>query len=505
MELCEQNSTCFEDDTVSVTAYRAFGISYLYPWQRIVIANIMDAFENFDGSEFANQIVLLPTGAGKSFCFLVPALLLKGATLVIYPLLALMSDQKRKMDEAGIESVIFKGGQSRQEREENFQKIKSGTKVIVANPEVLQNPYLLARLSECDIAHIAVDEAHCVSEWGDSFRPAYLGLGSVIRTLRQKSGHHVVVTAFTATASDNVLSRVCEVLFEGQAHIVRGDCDRPNIFYSVINCFCKKKEALRLAFTEQKPLIIFCGTRSRSEDMAREIAACYDKGKVRFYHAGLSREQKTSTEKWFFESEDGILCATCAYGMGVDKKNIRTVVHLEPSPTVESYVQEAGRAGRDGKESSAILLWSPEDTRNFMQNNVRQNDRSRYMAFYAQAVTCRRQILMKALGAENIVCSGCDVCRRGERSPFAQDAEFAFSYIRSHRKLYTSDELIQRLAEKFNEKDIGIFKINAWEHSDCAKILQELKEENLVNACPFPWKDKITVAEKKSEKLTSRT
>ena len=253
------------------------------------------------------QIVLLPTGAGKSLCFLTPALLLKGPTLVIYPLLALMADQKRRMDSGGIESVIFRGGQSPQEREENFAKIKNGAKIIIANPEVLQNKSIVKELAACNIQHIAIDEAHCVSEWGDSFRPAYLTLGKIIEELGCKT-----VTAFTATASPQVLSRVSQVLFGGQSHIVRSDADRSNIRYNVIYAAAKKREAFRLALTEQKPLLIFCGTRAKSEDMARELALYMGCDKVKFYHAGLEKAEKTATEEWFFGKTDAVLCCTCA-------------------------------------------------------------------------------------------------------------------------------------------------------------------------------------------------
>ena len=200
---------CDDDiDYVTKAAQDAFGITYLFPWQRIVIANILDASswkkQSFSGDlreePPKNQIVLLPTGAGKSLCFLTPALILPGATLVLYPLLALMADQKRRIDEGGLESVIFRGGQTLEEREENFKQIKNGARIILANPEVLQNKNLITRLKECNISHIAIDEAHCVSEWGDSFRPAYLTLGKIIKELDVP-----VVTAFTATASPEVL------------------------------------------------------------------------------------------------------------------------------------------------------------------------------------------------------------------------------------------------------------------------------------------------------------
>ena len=345
----------YEKDYVTEEAKKAFGITYLYPWQRIVIGNILEPDENNN-----RQIVLLPTGAGKSLCFLTPALLLKGPTLVIYPLLALMSDQKRRMQEGNLKCVEFRGGQSEEERNLNFETIKQGAQIILANPEVLQSQTLVERLSHCNIQHIAIDEAHCVSEWGDSFRPSYLALGKIIDKINPP-----VVTAFTATASPPVLDRISEILFHGKSHVVKSDFDRPNIHYYVRNAYAKKREAFRLAVTEQKPLIIFCGTRAKSEDMARELSEYLGRDKVRFYHAGLEREEKTEVEKWFYGKTDAVLCCTVAFGMGVDKKDIHTVIHLEPSANAENYLQESGRAARDGSIGKALLLWSPEDSVHF--------------------------------------------------------------------------------------------------------------------------------------------
>ncbi|MBR4375363.1 MAG: ATP-dependent DNA helicase RecQ, partial [Treponema sp.] len=337
----DETSECefYEDEAVR-TARNAFGVRFLFPWQRIVISNILDSAkniqsdssfaDNFDDDEFCRgrQIVLLPTGAGKSMCFLVPSLILPGATLIFYPLLALMADQKRRMDEADISCVVLKGGQSEIEREEIFRKIEgkdgSPAKVILANPEVLQNEKILARLSKCDISHVAIDEAHCACEWGDTFRSAYLTLGKIIGKLGVK-----IVTAFTATASPVVLKRVGEIIFDGHFHLVRGDSDRANIHYSVLHAYAKEKAALECALKMKKPMIIFCGTRGRTENMARILLEVFGREKIRFYHAGMTKEEKHSVEKWFFDSDDGILTATCAYGMGMDKGNIYSVVHLD--------------------------------------------------------------------------------------------------------------------------------------------------------------------------------
>ena len=559
------------DDDVLVAAKRAFGISYLYPWQRLVIANIIDAYRsrkaetndagaaeadgiatdanndgdqksndgsttdaaethdittdavNEDAAEYGRQIVLLPTGAGKSLCFLVPALLLDGPTLIIYPLLALMADQKRRMEEGGIDNVTFRGNQSAEERTENFNKIKAGTKIILANPEVLQNEALVARLSGCAIAHVAIDEAHCVSEWGDSFRPSYLTLGNIIKKLGSP-----LVTAFTATASPQVLSRIAEVLFDGSARIVRSESDRPNIRYRVEYSCCKKHTALMLAHTEQKPMIIFCGTRVRAEDTARDLTICYGKEAARFYHAGLEKSEKDEIEKWFYDKIDAVLCATCAYGMGVDKKDIRTIVHIDAPNTAEQYIQEAGRSGRDGKDANAILLWSPADTARF--SRFPKGSREYAMKEFAETKSCRRQVLLDALGAEQAVCSGCDICdaekkieagkkmfrtmppykkiyhlARARFFPAERDEDFALRFIANHRNAYTKIELEGMLLPLLNERSQKICGLNTWEHDTVSELVFQLEKSGRICIKAFPWKGKVGIVRGEKSKIWKKS
>lgn len=481
----------YEKDYVTEEAKKAFGITYLYPWQRIVIGNILEPDENNN-----RQIVLLPTGAGKSLCFLTPALLLKGPTLVIYPLLALMSDQKRRMQEGNLKCVEFRGGQSEEERNLNFETIKQGAQIILANPEVLQSQTLVERLSHCNIQHIAIDEAHCVSEWGDSFRPSYLALGKIIDKINPP-----VVTAFTATASPPVLDRISEILFHGKSHVVKSDFDRPNIHYYVRNAYAKKREAFRLAVTEQKPLIIFCGTRAKSEDMARELSEYLGRDKVRFYHAGLEREEKTEVEKWFYGKTDAVLCCTVAFGMGVDKKDIHTVIHLEPSANAENYLQESGRAARDGSIGKAILLWSPEDSVHFSRYG--KGSRERVMKEFAEAYTCRRQILLDALKGEQAACDGCDVCINKKGADFAWDAELALKFIRRHRKMFNWMEMTEKLQEVFNRHDEKTFGMHIWDGQDIERILFQLKRKRLIRTCLWPWFGKIDCAGKKQKPLST--
>ena len=508
------------DDIVTLTAFKNFGIRYLYPWQRLVVANILEAYsyqkhaeeyleegDNNDSFCKGRQIVLLPTGAGKSLCFQIPALLLDGPSLIIYPLLALMTDQQRRMEEGCLRSVIFRGGQSEEERKENFRKIREGAQIILANPEVLQSKPLLEQLKETGIKHIAIDEAHCVSEWGDSFRPAYLGLGEVIKTLNPP-----VITAFTATASPEVLSRVSEILFDGQAHIVRSESDRKNIIYYVRYAAAKKKEALMLAYSEQRPMIIFCGTRNKSEDMARELNLCFGEGTARFYHAGLDKAEKDETEKWFYDSTDGILCATCAYGMGVDKKNIKTVVHIEASATAEAYIQEAGRGGRDGSIARAILLWSPEDSLNY--SVYKKGSREAALREFAETDSCRRQVLLDALGAEQAVCSGCDlfdkrraeaaaaenpgkktlkIFRRPDRHKNLSDWQQAYDIIRKARNYYSEEEIETELFERMNTRARTLLGLNIWTHKDTVEVVKQLKDSGRIELDNFLWKGRLRI------------
>ena len=513
----ENNETIEEisDDFVTQTAYKNFGIKYLYPWQRLVVANILEAYdyhknisdyedrgEADDSFCKGRQIVLLPTGAGKSLCFQIPALLLDGPSLIIYPLLALMSDQQRRMEEGSLRSVTFRGGQTDEEREENFRKIREGAQIILANPEVLQSEKLLNQLKEVGIKHIAIDEAHCVSEWGDSFRPSYLGLGNVIKVINPP-----VITAFTATASPTVLSRVAEILFEGNAHVVRSESDRKNILYYVRYAAAKKKEALMLAKTEQRPMIIFCGTRNKAEDMAQELNVCFGRGTARFYHAGLEKSEKDEIEKWFYDSTDGVLCATCAYGMGVDKKNIKTVVHLEPSATAEAYIQEAGRGGRDGSIAKAILLWSLEDSLNY--SVYKAGSREAALRDFAETTDCRRQVLLDALGAEQAVCSGCDLCdarkleaetgKKTKSEP--SDWQMAFNIIKRSRNYYSEDDIEAELYEKMNERTRQVLGLNIWTHNDTVDIVRQLKHSGRVELDNFLWKGRLRIRKNKKNKV----
>lgn len=510
----------YSNDLVARTAFESFGIKYLFPWQRLVISNILEAFEKEPDAEIpvnedsylkGRQIVLLPTGAGKSLCFLVPAILLPGITLIIYPLLALMTDQQRRMTEGSLQAVMFRGGQSEEEREDFFARLKDGrAKVIIANPEVLQSKPLLEKIKNLGIVHIAIDEAHCVSEWGDSFRPSYLTLGQVIENLNPP-----VITAFTATASPPVLQRVSEILFSGIAHVVRSECDRQNIHYYVKKASVKEKEVILLCQQMERPLIVFCGTRNKTEHMARELNMCYGKGFARFYHAGLEKSEKEETEKWFYHSKDGVLCATCAYGMGVDKKNIKTVVHLDAPQTAEAYIQEAGRGGRDGSVAKAVLLWSGEDS--LRTSQFPPSSRERALHDFAETTECRRQVLLDSLGGEKAVCSGCDLCdnRKKEeewksrkilprfkhtltKRKELSDGEYVFQLIKKNRRFYSAGDLESILYEHMNNISRKIIGKRIWSQNEVLDIVKDLEIGGKIKLSSFLWKNCYTTVNRKN-------
>lgn len=510
-------------DFVAHTATDTFGIKYLFPWQRLVIANILDAVEaekalkfsqydelsenmfDEDGVLRGRQIVLLPTGAGKSLCFQIPALLLDGPTLIVYPLLALMGDQLRSMKERGLDPVYFRGGQSTEEREAQYRRLE-GTdgrpraKLIIANPEVLANTEILERIAAQKPSHLAIDEAHCVSEWGDSFRPAYLELDKIIKKLDPPA-----VTAFTATASPIVLARIAEVLFDGSAHIVRGDSDRPNIIYSVNHCRSKDAALIREVATRKRPLVIFCATRGGTERSANLLRNTFNDTDIRFYHAGLQKNEKLEVEAWFHSHTRAILTTTCAWGMGIDKKDVRTVIHRDPPPTVEAYTQEAGRGGRDGTIAEAVLLWSPADRKRIERLNETQHTRAMRIADFAESGRCRREVLLEALGetratadsagGEQIACSGCDICD-GKARQSALDSEIVLDFINKNRRCYSREEIIENLYEAGNRICREKYGVSVWKKADFMGILAEFEKEGLIKEKEkWPWKNKMTITE----------
>ena len=505
-----------------------FGLSYLFPYQRLVVANILEAAQAAglalhwpgvqtaaakNGAEEAagevsaaaeeisdrpclgRQIVILPTGAGKSLCFQFPAMIIDGPTLVIYPILSLMADQKRRLEERGFSPVVLRGGQTREERDEIKRKLESGeSKFIIANPDVLLTPHVTAMLEKMHIVHIVIDEAHCVSEWGESFRPAYLEINKIIAAARAP-----LVTAFTATASAPVLEKIKKYIFgDLEAMQIVGNPDRPNIFYSAKGCIARDMAVRDLLIQNSRPAIVFCSSRSGTEKLARYLRISLGEmgmdwhSEIRFYHAGLSREEKAGVERWFMENNRAVLCATCAYGMGVDKADVRTVIHRDCAPSVEAYLQEAGRAGRDGAQSTAILLWGPDDDIGLRRAKT-PADRERLAGLLAYARgtdKCRRQALVQMLNydanGESPPSLCCDVCEG--RAAALQDAlreeASVMDFFRRNKRRYTAGEAASILSQT------GKIRGNPlWSEHEAKRVIDHLiKNGRLSRSSAIFWK-----------------
>lgn len=405
-------------DPLNEIAEKHFGVKYLFPYQRLVISNILEITSGENPDFPSCQIVILPTGAGKSLCFMLPAILIKKPTLIIFPLLSLMTDQKRRLDEAGLETAVLKGGQDKSTRKDIFNGIENGKyKVILTNPETLNTESVISLLKGNSeggkIGHVVIDEAHTVSEWGDSFRKSYLETGRLIDALEPDA-----VTAFTATASENILERLTSIIFSGKnINMISANPDRTNIKYSVIKTISREHDLIRLVEKCEKPAVIFCSSRVSAELTASLLIKKSNIKEVKFYHAGLEASEKKDVEKWFFSSSDGVLSSTCAYGLGVDKSNIRTVIHRELPGSVESYLQESGRGGRDRKQAYAVALFSESDRKRIeiFQSEIQKIRYKNLLEFADSEKTCRRKILLKSLSAETDYCEGCDICDKSFR------------------------------------------------------------------------------------------
>ncbi len=383
-----------------------FGFGSFRPGQAEVVAAVAAG---------RNTLAIMPTGGGKSLCFQLPALMRDGVTVVISPLIALMRDQVRALTEAGVEAGALTSGNTDEETESVFQRLDEGRlRLLYIAPERLAATGTMALLRRINTTLIAVDEAHCVSQWGHDFRPDYLRIGDLRRTLK------VPLAAFTATADAETRDEIVARLFDGHAPdiFLRG-FDRPNIHLA----FAVKNEPRRqiLDFAAARPGqsgIVYCGTRAKTETLA---AALRDNGQSALaYHAGMEAEARRLAETRF-QREDGlIVCATVAFGMGIDKPDIRWVAHADLPKSVESYYQEIGRSGRDGAPAETLTLYGPEDIR-FRRTQIDEGlappdrkaaDHTRLNALLgiAEATACRRQRLLGYFGETADPCGNCDLC-----------------------------------------------------------------------------------------------
>ncbi len=400
------------------------GITSLRPFQELIIFSIMESIEKKANTPL---LATLPTGGGKSLCFTLPALMIDGITIIVYPIKALMHDQHSYFLSKNINAVCLEGGMSKEAIEEAFKKLRTKqAKILITNIEMLSSYNILLRLRALPVMLFVVDEAHTVITWGETFRQAYLKIGQVAKFLGSR-----VILAFTATTNDYINKRLKEVLFLNQDyHFIQGGSNRSNLIFHVKVVISKRAEIIKiLKEKERLPALIFVSRRKDAEILQPFFSGLFN---TKYYHAGLDSAKKLEIEDWFYKSKDGLLIATCAYGMGVNKKNIRTVIHYSLPDNATDYLQESGRGGRDGRPSHAFAL-------------IDERERSELKALFLKK-KCIRASLIQALGQSyGDSCTGCSFCLDENIYDYAY-AERVIAFVRRRIVPITYGKLLSRIS-----------------------------------------------------------
>lgn len=381
---------------------------------------IVDAL--LDGRD---ALCIMPTGAGKSMCYQIPALLFDGVTIVVSPLISLMKDQVGSLVQSGVPAAYINSSLSYPQFLRVLSNVEHGKyKIIYVAPERLLTDGFLDACKKIKISMVAVDEAHCVSQWGQDFRPSYLKIISFVESLANRP----IVGAFTATATNDVKEDIKKILrLENPFEITTG-FDRPNLFFGVIKSSSKDEKLIDFIRERgDRSGIVYCATRKNVESVCELL--CDNGFSAARYHAGLDEYERRKNQEDFVFDRKNIMVATNAFGMGIDKSNVTYVIHYNMPKNIESYYQEAGRAGRDGGEADCILLYSPKDVRlnRFMIENSEGNDeltieeneqirerdfeRLKYMTFYSTTNDCLRGFILRYFGGEKkAYCGKCSNC-----------------------------------------------------------------------------------------------
>ena len=396
-----------DDSAVHTILRTVFGFETFRPNQETIVGNILNRKDVF---------AVMPTGGGKSLCYQLPALLMEGTAVVISPLISLMKDQVDAAKENGIAAVFMNSSLDQQEMSDIERRLKTNqVKLLYIAPERFALPQFIETLKDIPVSLFAIDEAHCISEWGHDFRPDYLSLSAIPSLFPG-----VPVAAFTATATEKVQQDIIRKIGLRTPHVVRASFNRPNLFYQVL-----PKSGVELQLQEflqeheGESGIVYRTTRDAVTATARFLASCGIKALP--YHAGLSVEEREKNQEAFNKDEVSVIVATIAFGMGIDKSNVRFVVHADLPRHLEAYYQETGRAGRDGEPAHCLLYFSRGDIpkiRYFIDKMEDDGERRIAMEKLNQTVrfashnVCRRKQLLSFFGEAYLEnnCNACDIC-----------------------------------------------------------------------------------------------
>ncbi len=436
------------DDAIQLLR-RVYGYDSFRPPQDQIVSSILKGRDCF---------VLMPTGAGKSICFQVPAMLRKGVGLIVSPLISLMKDQVDALKQNGVSAACYNSSLTTLEARKVMTSLEAGElDLLYVSPERLMLPDFQEKLATIDLALFAIDEAHCVSQWGHDFRPEYVQIGRL-----RSQFPHIPFVALTATADEITRRDILERLSLKDPEIFISGFDRPNIRYNVV----EKSDAQRQTaeFIKAKGSeagIVYCLSRKRVDQVSeylRKVGIAADS-----YHAGYSSEERSRVQEAFQKDEIQVVVATVAFGMGIDKPNVRYVIHYDLPKNMEGYYQETGRAGRDGLPSEALLLFSAGDISSArrlisMGENPTQVSvelkKLASMADYAQSLTCRRRIILKYFGeTREADCTNCDIClQRPDEFDATEDVRIALMAVYDLQQRFGVGHTIELLRGSQNAK-----------------------------------------------------